>query len=92
MMDLGVIPSDLAVDLKEVEPAHLAGEPPAVGSLHLGELLIPQPSLPRSMAAQSYPQLTLAGSRLLVTDGLVNPDDLRPEPLQVFHALSNLDA
>ncbi len=28
MMDLGVIPSDLAVDLEEVEPAHLARDVP----------------------------------------------------------------
>ena len=91
-MDLGVITPDLPVNLKEIEPTSLAGELLAAVSLHLGDLVVPQLLLPRSMAAQSYPQLTLAGSRLLVTDGLVNPDDLRPEPLQVFHALSNLDA
>jgi hypothetical protein len=69
MMDLGVIPSDLAVDLKEIEPASLTREPPAVGSLDLSDLLVSQPSLPRSMAAQSSPQLTLQGTWLIDPEG-----------------------
>ena len=56
MMDLGVITPDLAVDLKEIEPASLTREPPAVGSLDLSDLLVTQPSLPRTVTAQGDPQ------------------------------------
>ena len=92
MMDLGVITPDLAVNLKEIEPASLAREPPAVGSLDLGDLLVTQPALPRTVAAQGDPQFTFQGTWLIVPDGLVNPDEFSPEPFQVFDTLSDLDA
>ena len=91
MMDLGVITPDLAVHLMEVEPAYLAEQHATVRSLQLGDLLVPQPSLPRSMVAQSYPQLTLIGSWLLVSEGPVDPNEFSPEPLQIFDTLSDLD-
>jgi len=43
------------------------------------------------MAAQSYPQLTLVGFWLLVSEGPVDPDEFSPEPLQIFDNLSDLD-
>ena len=73
MVDLSVITTDLAVSLKELESASLAGQTSVVRLLYFSDLQVSKPTLSRSVALQSEPRprsvwMRTVGSKNLFTD------------------------